>query len=90
MPLTHRELRAAKTCGQMIATANYKANLRRDDPEFVEAVSETVSQVLCITLDDARTLLVRKHAALIELHDAKASDVAEWLPPRLTTPRDPS
>jgi hypothetical protein len=85
--LTDREARAAVSCARAIVRDGYKARLRADTTEFVEAVAVAVSELAHIPLDDARRLLVAKHHALLDLADERAVDLLPWLPPRITTPR---
>jgi hypothetical protein len=87
-PLTYSEARAAHTCAQMIAEAGYKAKLRADTPVFVEAVAQSLSARLNISVLEARRLLVAKHGAILDLPDERTADVMPWDAPRHTTPRN--
>jgi RecB family endonuclease NucS len=86
-PLTYSEARAAHTCAWMIAKGGYIAKLRGDTPVFVEAVAQSLSTRLNISVTEARRLLVAKHGAIIDLPDERTADVMPWDPPRKTTPR---
>jgi RecB family endonuclease NucS len=87
-PLTYSESRAAHTCARMIADAGYTAKLRGDSPAFVEAVAQSLSARLHMSVLDARRLLVAKHGAIIDLPEERTADVMPWEPPRKTTPRE--
>ena len=65
-PLTLQQARAARMCADAIVPGR-RANLLRDDPEWVEAVAAHLARVTCTPLEDARAHLVREHYAVLKL-----------------------
>ena len=65
-PLSLQQARAARMCADAIV-AGRRANLLRDDPEWVEAVAAHLALITGVALEDAKAHLVREHYAVLKL-----------------------